>query len=61
MLLTKISISIVIIISALIFSTNNKEKELKASTKLYHSNIDSLISKIKTNGWNDIIYSGKPV
>ena len=50
---TKISISIVIIISALVFSTNSTEKETKASVNLHHSNIDSLISYIKTNGWKD--------
>ena len=53
MLFIKISISIIIIISVFIFSTNNNEKELKPATVLHHSNIDSLISKIKSNGWNE--------
>ena len=57
---TKISISIVIIISTLtllatsqVISTNSNQNRTKVSTNLHHSNIDSLISNIKTNGWKD--------
>ena len=50
---TKISISIILIVSAFIFSTNSSEKAIKISTALNISNIDSLISKIKINGWSD--------
>ncbi len=57
---SKISISIVSIISALtllaatqVISTNNSKKDITASTGLHHSNIDSIILNIKTNGWKD--------
>ena len=60
MFFTKISISIVILISALtlltgshVISTNRSGKEVKATAGSYHSNIDSLISHIKTNGWKE--------